>query len=203
MASPVLTLHHPASARRYYADGLWQAESFIDLLWRHADERPDAPALRDSARRLSWVELRQAVEAAAATLAASDATPGARVSLWLSNRVEAVVALLACAHQGLVCNPSLHQNYTSAEVVGLLDWIGAHALIHEQNYGADAQANPIAEPANTLTTLRQVITLPPGRVGNGHFDTPAKAPCPARHDDPDQGLLSGPSRLVPQAGRKA
>ena len=42
---------------------------------------------------------------------------GQRVSVWLPNRVEAVVVFLACSRNGYVCNPSLHQNYTVGEIV--------------------------------------------------------------------------------------
>ena len=35
---PFLTLHHPAHARRYYEQGVWQADTFYALLARHAAE---------------------------------------------------------------------------------------------------------------------------------------------------------------------
>ena len=40
---PFLTLHHPARARRYYAEGLWRDDTFYALMKKHAVERPDAP----------------------------------------------------------------------------------------------------------------------------------------------------------------
>jgi len=54
---PYLTLHHPAQARRYYAQGAWQDETLYALLARHAAARPDAPALQDGRRRLSFGEV--------------------------------------------------------------------------------------------------------------------------------------------------
>ena len=54
---PFLTLHHPAAARRYYAEGLWQQDTFYSLLARHAGERPRVAALRDSRHRLTWSEI--------------------------------------------------------------------------------------------------------------------------------------------------
>lgn len=42
---PFLTIHHPASAKRYYEEGLWTADTFYGLLSRHAVVRPDAIAL--------------------------------------------------------------------------------------------------------------------------------------------------------------
>ena len=64
---------------------------------------------------------------------------GQRVSVWLPNRVEAVVVLLACSRNGYVCNPSLHQNYTVGEVVQLMERIQSAALFAQPGYGADAQ----------------------------------------------------------------
>ena len=55
---PLLTLHDPARAQTYYADKTWRAETFYAYLEQHAAGRPDAPALRDSARRLSWANSR-------------------------------------------------------------------------------------------------------------------------------------------------
>ena len=66
---PFLTLHHPAAARRYYAEGLWQADTFYSLLARHARERPDLPALRDSRHRLTWSEIVAWTDGVAADLA--------------------------------------------------------------------------------------------------------------------------------------
>ena len=65
---------------------------------------------------------------------------GQRVSVWLPNRVEAVVVFLACSRNGYVCNPSLHQNYTVDEIVQLLERIQAAALFAQPGYGADADA---------------------------------------------------------------
>ena len=71
MQSPLLTLHDPANARRYYASGLWRDETLYGLLERHAAERPDDFALRDGRTRLSWSALRRLVNAIAGDLHAS------------------------------------------------------------------------------------------------------------------------------------
>ena len=84
------------------------------LLRRHAQEAPDAYALRDSRRRLTWSALLRWVDAIAADLHEAGLKRGQRVSVWLPNRAEAVAVFLACSRNGYVCNPSLHQNYTVA-----------------------------------------------------------------------------------------
>jgi acyl-CoA synthetase len=128
MTNTLLTLHDPALARRYYAEGLWRKDTLYTLLCDHAARRPEAFAVRDSRRRLSWSELRGVVDAVAADLDEAGLKRGERVSVWLPNRVEAVAILLACSRQGYVCNPSLHQNYTVGEITELLSRIRAAAF---------------------------------------------------------------------------
>ena len=184
---PLLTLHTPKAAARYYANGVWREDTFYSLLSEHAARRPDAPALRDGARRLSWQQLLERVDAAAARLAAHGLRPGERVSLWLSNRVEVVIAFLACARQGYVCNPSLHQNYTVAEILNLLQRIRASLLIVETGYGADAAEHDVIAPARALPGMRAVIALSPERRPDAALPDPGPEPLasPEREDDPD------------------
>ena len=57
---------------------------------------------------------------------------------------------LACSRQGYVCNPSLHQNYTVAEIVDLLARTRAAALFAQPGYGADARTADIFAAAAEL-----------------------------------------------------
>src|SRR5579872_2356439 len=107
MTNTLLTLHDPAAARRYYDQGLWRGDTFYRLLQQHAAARPDAFALRDGTRRLTWRRLCDWVDAIAADLDDAGLKRGERVAVWLPNRVEAVAVFLACSRQGYVCNPSL------------------------------------------------------------------------------------------------
>jgi acyl-CoA synthetase len=188
MTNTLLTLHDPAAARRYYAEGLWQNDTFYTLLQRHARERPDAPALRDATQRLCWAELLSAVDAVAADLDAAGLKRGERVAIWLPNRVEAVIVFLACSRNGYVCNPSLHQNYTVAEILGLLERTQAAALFAQPGHGADARTADVFAAAADLPFLRRVYTL-----GDG----PASAvPFPRPHPDPPPHAVEG-DRLPP------
>ena len=188
MTNTLLTLHDPAAARRYYAEGLWREDTFYTLVQKHAAERPEAAALRDATRRLNWAELLRAVDAVAADLDVAGLKRGERVAVWLPNRVEAVIVFLACSRQGYVCNPSLHQNYTIAEIVTLLERTNAAALFAQPGYGADAGRADIFAAASALPFLRRVYSLdggpatafplPLAREGPG-----GSAPPPA--SDPD------------------
>src|SRR4051812_16267840 len=165
MIGTLLTLHDPAAASRYYAQGLWRNETLYALLARHAAERPDDFALHDGLRRLTWRELRDAADTVAADLHTAGLKRGERVSVWLPSRVEQVVVFLACSRQGYVCNPSLHQNYTVAEIVELLTRIRAAALFAQPGYGADARTADIFTAVAGLEGLRKVYPLEPPQAG--------------------------------------
>src|SRR6185312_5147157 len=181
MTNTLLTLHDPAAARRYYAEGLWRDDTLYTLLQRHAAERPDAFALRDAEKRLTWRELLAAVDAVAADLDAAGLKRGERVAVWLPNRVEAVIVFLACSRQGYVCNPSLHQNYTVAEIAELLRRTRAAALFAQPGYGADARTGDIFAAVAELPSLRRVYTLGDGPTQVAAFPGANLSADSARH----------------------
>jgi hypothetical protein len=78
--STILTLHDPQIARAYYAQGWWREDTLYSLLARHAQERPDAYALRDSRKRLTWAVLLRWVDALAARMQSIGLKTGQRVS---------------------------------------------------------------------------------------------------------------------------
>jgi acyl-CoA synthetase len=80
---------------------------------------PQAYAVHDRHRRLSYAELITAANRLAAHLAGHGIRPGDRVAVWLSSRVETALALLACSRNGYVCCPSLHRDHT----VGASRWL--------------------------------------------------------------------------------
>lgn len=175
-----LTLHDPATARRHYEAGLWRDETFYHLLARHAAARPDAQALLDGRRALSWAELSAWVDGVAARLAELGLGPGDRASLWLPNRAEAVVCFLACARQGLACNPSLHRSYTCAEIAGLLGRLNTAVLVTEDGWGADRDQADLDAHLRGLERLKAVLTadsLPGAGAAPGDPADNADAVC--------------------------
>src|SRR5437868_4126482 len=187
MTNTILTLHDPEVARRYYAAGLWREDTLYTLLAQHAARRPDAFALRDSRRRLTWAELQTIIDAVAADLDRAGLKRGERVAVWLPNRVEAVAVLLACSRQGYVCNPSLHRNYTVAEIVELLTRTRAAALFAQPGYGADAHRADIFAAVSELPNLRRVYTLGDGPANATPFPPPGSSrPLPPIDTNPDK-----------------
>ena len=189
----ILTLHHPARARAFYAAGWWQNDTLYGLLRANANARPDRPALRDSARRLSWRALHEWVEAIAADLHGAGLRPGDRVSVWLPNRVEIIAATLACSRNGYVCNPSLHQSYTVADVAALLERIESAALIAQQGFGAEADRADIFDTLTRLKGIRRTIRLRPiaeaGSNPRDALNAAAVGALPQASDDPDKIVL--------------
>jgi acyl-CoA synthetase len=169
----LLTLHDPQTARRYYEAGVWQADTFYTLLARHAAKRPQAFAARDGARRLTYAELLGWVDAIADAFAEAGLRPGERVSLWLSNRLEALAAFLACARNGYVCNPSLHRNYRLEELSALLGYIDARALLVEEGWATDARG---LDGLAALPGLRKIWRLPKARTPGPELPGPEVPP---------------------------
>ena len=157
--STILSLHDPQTARDYYAQGQWQQDTLYSLLRRHARARPQAFALRDATHRLSWQALLAWVDAVAEDLHLAGLRRGERVSMWIPSRVESVVTFLACSRNGYVCNPSMHQNYTTAEVLQLLERIQCRALVALPGYGADAGRRDIFAEAAQLAGMRRAYGL--------------------------------------------
>ncbi|MPY74175.1 MAG: AMP-binding protein [Alphaproteobacteria bacterium] len=180
----VLTLHDPATARRYYEQGLWRPDTFYSLMRGHAEARPDAWAMRDGARRITWRELLAWTDALAADLHGAGVVQGQRVSLWTSNRIESVIGLLASARNGYVCNPSLHLNYTGEEITALLQRIRAAALIAEEGYGAASPA--VLDGIAVLSAMKRVLRLPKGRVSGPGFPKAGDGIPPPADGNPDR-----------------
>ncbi|OGA37630.1 MAG: cyclohexanecarboxylate-CoA ligase [Betaproteobacteria bacterium RIFCSPLOWO2_12_FULL_62_13] len=196
--STILTLHDPQIARRYYESGVWREDTLYSLLRKHARERPQRYALRDSRRRLTWSALASWVEVLALDLHHAGLKRGQRVSVWLPNRAEAVVVLLACSRNGYVCNPSLHQNYTVAEVVQLMQRIQAAVLFTQHGYGADADRNDIVTAARSIPSMKRIYRLAvPGDEeealqGCAAFPPSGDAPVAGALPDPD----ANPDKIV-------
>lgn len=163
MQPTILTLHDPEAARRHYVTNQWQSNTMYGLAVRHADERPNAFALRDGTRRLTWNELVIWADSVADDLIANGVRRGDRVGIWLPNCVEVIVTFLACSRAGFVCAPSLHKNHTVGEIVTLLDRCSAAAIVFEPGYGGDAGAADFAEAAKALPKLCRLYALPKNR----------------------------------------
>jgi acyl-CoA synthetase len=188
----ILTTLDLAKAREFYARGYWRDETLYDTLVKRAEKTPRRVFLRDTNTALTYGETVKWVDAFAHELARSGLKTGDRVSIWLPSRIETALIFLACSRMGYVCNTSLHRDYTSAEIVALLERAGSAAFVAQSGYGADASKNDIFTMLGGLQKLKKVYRLEPLAVGGFAADPAARlgafgsgaAPAPVS-GDPD------------------
>jgi D-alanine--poly(phosphoribitol) ligase subunit 1 len=77
----------------------------LDLMLRHAVDRPDAVALKDGRGPLSYADLLEQVKSSAAGLAQLGVRSGDRVALWLPNSAAFLVTALGCLWLGAAFVP--------------------------------------------------------------------------------------------------
>jgi acyl-CoA synthetase len=177
----LLSLLTAPMVAEYTAAGWWGDETIYHLAARHARTTPNAFALRDRHRRLTYAELIAVADRLAAHLAGHGLLPGQRVAVWLPSRAEIAIALLACSRNGYVCCPSLHRDHRVGEVVALADRMRAAALIAEPGYGTDADRHDIFAALADRDFLCCAWGLGPGDAVIPPF---AELPGPSREMPP-------------------
>ena len=161
MKNITLTMLSRTQIAEFYAGGFWQDKTIYMSASAHAVATPEAWAIRDRERRLTYAELVGAADRLAAELHNSGVSPGQRVGVWLASRVEIAIVLLACSRNSYTCCPSLHRDHTVADVVALMERARAAAFIGEIGYGADASRHDVFAALSNLQTMRRVIRIEP------------------------------------------
>jgi acyl-CoA synthetase len=88
MTGTLLTLLNAVDLSAFTAAGHWGNETLYAVAARHARATPEAFAVRDRHRRLTYRELVEAADRLAGDLAGHGLRPGQRVAVWLPSRVE-------------------------------------------------------------------------------------------------------------------
>ncbi len=157
----ILTRLSAELIEQYEAEGFWGGDTIYSLARWHAEHTPDAFAVRDRFRRISYRALIESSDALAADLDAHGLKSGQRVAVWLPSRIEAVVALLACSRNGYICAPSLHRDHTVGEVAELLKRQRSAAFVVQPGYGADAGKRDLDTALKDVPTLKNVYRFEP------------------------------------------
>ncbi|MFI5436122.1 AMP-binding protein [Rhodococcus baikonurensis] len=123
-----LTTVTPSMARGYHASGEWQDDTLLDLVVRHAEVRPNAPALVDERGTVTRAEMVVAVETVAGMLADRGVVAGTPVLIQLPNSSIFGVANVAISALGAVIVP-LNLSMRAAEVVAVAERVGARTMI--------------------------------------------------------------------------
>lgn len=156
----------------------------LDAMFRaSARLHPDAPALEEGARRLSYAALDREVGRVAAGLAALGTGRADRVALWLENRLEFVVTLLAVWRLGAIAVP-IGTRQSAAELEYMLNQCGASGLVFE-----GALADRLPAPASTPGLRWKVYCLDSGAAGVA-AQTGASLPYESLARDPGVAQLA-------------
>ena len=102
--------------------------NLAQLVRAAADRSPDAPALLFRGQALSWRQVDEQVDAAAAALTGLGLARGDRVALCLTNTPDFPVAYFGALRAGLVAVP-LNPGYTASELRWTLSDSGARAAV--------------------------------------------------------------------------
>jgi long-chain acyl-CoA synthetase len=102
--------------------------SLAALVGAAARSRPDAPAVVDAGRRLTWGELDAAVDRAAAGFAGRGLGPGNRVAVQLPNGLDWLLAALGAQRAGSTVVP-VNTAYTDPELEYVLSDSGARLFV--------------------------------------------------------------------------
>ncbi|MCB0997132.1 MAG: AMP-binding protein, partial [Acidimicrobiales bacterium] len=115
-------------AARYRAEAWWGARLLADGIEAAAAGRPDALAVADDERRLTWAEFADAVAAGVGVLRAAGVNPGGAVVIVTGNTVEGAVAFHSAVRAGAVV-ALLDRRAGSADVAFALDALGDDARL--------------------------------------------------------------------------
>jgi acyl-CoA synthetase (AMP-forming)/AMP-acid ligase II len=170
MTNTILSLLSAERLAEHTRDGFWGEDTIYALAAGQAARSPNAFAIRDRFRRLTYRQIVDAADALAADLAARGLRAGQRVAVWLPSRVETAIALLACSRNAYVCCPSLHRDHTVGEIKALVERMRAAAVIAQAGYGADADRHDLFAQLDGLPFLRHAYRLTP--VASGHDPAP-------------------------------
>ncbi|MFJ8113704.1 (2,3-dihydroxybenzoyl)adenylate synthase [Streptomyces sp. NPDC096132] len=145
-------------AERYTAKGYWEGHALGDRLHTAADAAPDAVALVDGDRRLTYRQLAGRADATALRLAALGLRPDDRIVVQLPNTAEFVILTYACLRLGVIPVMALpgHRRHEIGHLVEHSEAVAVAVPGVLKDHDHQAMAFDIAEEA---PTLRHVLVL--------------------------------------------
>jgi len=188
MKSRILSLLTPETVAHFHRRGDWEDRTIYRVLRDQVEYGPDACAIRDRGRSLTYAQLQAAADALADDLYARGVRPFQRVAYWLPDCVESVIIVLACSRNGYVVCPSPHRNHTVADISALLERMQAVAFVYQEGFGSDAAIANLEAELFGLSSLSHVYQIEPVKTNPpfagaflGHHRN-----CPLPIEDPDR-----------------
>jgi acyl-CoA synthetase (AMP-forming)/AMP-acid ligase II len=143
---------------RFTDAGHWVDHTLLDYVAETADATPDRTALVDRRGRLSYGELRDAVDDLAAGLADLGVGAGDVVAHQLPNRNEGALLHLAALELGAVVNPIV-DIYRGSEVRYMLEKLGTSVYVAPRRYREFDYGEMVLDMAPDLPALDHVVLL--------------------------------------------
>ncbi len=173
--------------------------SIASLLRETAYEQPDADAIIDRGRRISFADFDRRVDTLAAGFLRVGLTRGDRAALWIPNHAEYLITYLACLRTGIVAVP-INLRLADDEVSYVLEHSGASALFAIGEFGGDDFLARSLALKRRLPGLARVIAVGADAAANRagalafeelmvRSDKQALADCERQVADSDAALI--------------
>jgi long-chain acyl-CoA synthetase len=179
----------------------WPDSNLASLVTAAARARPDAEAVVDERRRLTWAELAGECAAVASGLSTQGVVAGHRVAVLVANRIEFVTTYLGALGAGLVAVP-LNTAAPTGEIVRVLADSQARVVVCEQATvtGARAAVAGLADAlAGAEEDLRRRVVVPrivvidapvlPGEQSYPDLTSLGRSPTPSPQDPESLAVL--------------
>ena len=172
---PILTTYTRADHERWYAGGYWTSDTLVDALERAAAIDPSRCAIVDGDRRITYGELRTAVDEAAAGLRAAGIDREDAISIQLPNSIELATLILAAARIGAIYNP-LNPGYRRREVETITGLVRPRAIVVPDAFRGFRYPELAEEATADLegVVLRLCVGTPPSEAWTRYEDLLAR-----------------------------
>jgi 2,3-dihydroxybenzoate-AMP ligase len=174
----------PEFAERYIRAGFWRAETIPQAIVNAAKQRPNAIALTDSTRSITYAQLLDEAANLAALLDREGIARGDRLVIQLPNCIEFATFTVACLEVGAIPIMALPA-FRKAELAYLISFANAKAIALAPEYRGFDHAMLAREIKSELPVLRSI------------FSTTPSAGCVSLREDGAESHPIGSSRSDP------
>lgn len=150
----------PEFAERYIRAGFWRLETISQAIVRAAEKRPDAIALSDPTRSLTYAQFLDEAGQIAALLTRAGIERGDRIVIQLPNCIEFATLTAACLEIGAIPIMALPA-FRKAELEYLVSFTSAKSIAIPAEYRGFDHAALARELTAELPVLRSIFSTTP------------------------------------------
>src|SRR5713101_2091654 len=147
-------------AERYVREGFWRNETIPQAIVRASEQRPDAIALIDSTRSLTYSDLLDEAGKLAALLDREGIVRGDRVVIQIPNCIDFATFTVACLEIGAIPIMALPA-FRKAELAYLVSFANAKAIAIAPEYRGFDHAALARELTTELPVLKSIYSTVP------------------------------------------